>query len=116
MGRLSARTRGHLPALTHATARRATGTATRREPLTSAAADTAHHTPGGAGAGRQGEDGVRSLIRDRDAKFTLAFDAVLTAVGVRIIKAPVRALRATVSAERWIVGARRECLDRMLIR
>jgi len=52
---------------------------------------------------------------DRDAKFTAAFDAVLTAVGVRIITTPVQAPRANAIAERRIASARRECLDRMLI-
>ena len=58
---------------------------------------------------------MKFLIRDRDTRFTAAFDAVFTAAGARIIKTPVQAPRANAIAERWISSARRECLDQMLI-
>ena len=58
---------------------------------------------------------VKFLLRDRDTKFTAAWDAVFTAAGIRTVRSPVQAPRANAIMERWIGSCRRELLDRTLI-
>ncbi len=54
---------------------------------------------------------IKSLLRDRDTKFTASFDEVFRAEGIRIIRAPIQAPRAYAFAG----TVRRECTDRFLI-
>jgi len=61
------------------------------------------------------EQSFRFLVRDRDAKFTRAFDDVFRSQGIRVIRTPVQAPRAKAHAERWVGSLRRECLDWVLI-
>jgi putative transposase len=84
---------------------------------------TAH--PDGAWTVRQarnllmdlGERASRSgfLVRDRAGQFTGAFDAVLPDAGIKVVTIPPRSPRANACAGRWILPARSEVTDRMLI-
>jgi len=58
---------------------------------------------------------VRFLIRDRDSKFTRAFDDVWHGLGAEVILTPIQAPNANAVAERWVGTVRQECLDHLLI-
>jgi transposase InsO family protein len=60
-------------------------------------------------------DSFRFLVRDRDTKFTVRFDAVFADVGIAVLRSPPCAPKANAYADRWVSTIRRECLDRVLI-
>jgi putative transposase len=58
---------------------------------------------------------ARFLIRDRDGKFPVLFDAVLADAGIEVVLTGVRMPRMNSIVERWVQTCRRELLDRTLI-
>jgi transposase InsO family protein len=59
----------------------------------------------------EGTSAPRFVIRDRDSKFTRAFDGVFASDGIQIIKTSIQAPKANAVAERWVRTVRQECLD-----
>jgi len=62
-----------------------------------------------------GLEDKRTLLRDRDSKFSGPFDEVFRTEGLRVLRTPDRAPRANAVAKRWVGSARRECLDHILV-
>jgi putative transposase len=58
---------------------------------------------------------ARYLIRDRDGKFPVLFDAILADAGIETVLSGVRMPRMNSIMERWVQTCRRELLDRTLI-
>ena len=59
--------------------------------------------------------GFRFLVRDRAGQFTASFDTALATAGIEAVKIPPRSPRANAYAERFVLTARTEVTDRMLI-
>ena len=64
--------------------------------------------------GDRAED-FRFLVPDRAGQFTESFDAVLANIGIEAVKIPPRSPRANTHAERFVLTARTEVTDRLLI-
>jgi hypothetical protein len=58
---------------------------------------------------------VKYLIRDRDSKYTRAFDALFETEGIGIVTTGIRVPRINSIMERWVQTCRYELLDRTLI-
>jgi len=57
----------------------------------------------------------RFLVRDRAGQFITAFDAALAGAGIDVVQIPPRCPRANCFAERFVLTARTELTDRILI-
>ncbi|MER7793314.1 integrase core domain-containing protein [Streptomyces sp. NPDC097640] len=58
---------------------------------------------------------AKFLIRDRDSKFTGAFDTLMTDAGLKVVTTGIRIPRMNSIMERWIQTCRTELLDQTLI-
>lgn len=63
--------------------------------------------------GRAGD--FTHLVRDRDGKFTAAFDAVFAAEGFEVKKIPPSSPNRNPYAERFVRSTRQECTDNILL-
>jgi putative transposase len=62
-----------------------------------------------------GAAGFRFLVGDRAGQFTASFDAALASTGIEAVTIPPRSPRANAYAERFVLTARTQVTDRILI-
>ena len=62
-----------------------------------------------------GDQPQRFVIHDRDSVYAAAVDDAVTAMGLTVLKTPVRCPQANAFVERLIGTIRRECLDWMIL-
>jgi transposase InsO family protein len=62
-----------------------------------------------------GDQRQRFLIRDRDSIYSAAVDGAVDAMGLIVLKTPVRCPQANAFCERLIGSMRRECLDWVIL-
>ena len=62
-----------------------------------------------------GDQPHRWVIHDRDSIYSEGVDATVAAMGLTILKSPVRAPQANAFCERLIGSMRRECLDWLIL-
>jgi transposase InsO family protein len=62
-----------------------------------------------------GEEPHRFLIHDQDSIYSDGVDRTIAAMGLTILKTPVRSPQANAFCERLIGTIRRECLDWMML-
>ena len=61
------------------------------------------------------EHPFRFFVRDRDTKFSHAFDEIFRSERIKVIRTPIQAPNANAHAEGWVRTLRADCLDRILI-
>jgi putative transposase len=59
--------------------------------------------------------GCRYLLHDRDAKFCVAFDGILKAVGIQPVKLPPQSPNLNAHLERWHRSVQEECLSKLVL-
>jgi transposase InsO family protein len=59
--------------------------------------------------------GCRYLLHDRDTKFCAAFDGILKAVGIQVVKLPPHSPNLNSHLERWHRSVQEECLSKLIL-